>query len=317
MSVYTKLSDPELDTFLSTYLVGQVLDFEGIEAGIENSNYFVTTDQGRFVLTIFEQASVGGLKYCLELMAFLSDRALPSPRPIADARGEYLTTLKSKPAALVERLGGASIDTPGLEQCRLVGKTLGAMHQATQSYPPTRENERGPDWHAVTAAQIRGYLNPADKSLLDREMAFNTSFDFNYCKRGVVHADLFRDNVLFDGPKLSGLIDFYYAHSGPLIYDLAVTVCDWCFGNAETVFDQACAKALVDAYSRTRVVDAIEIEAWLPSLRAAGLRFWLSRLKDQIFPRHGHLTHIKDPTPFKTVLQHCQRHSDQLQSVWS
>lgn len=317
MSVYTTLSDPELDTFLSTYLVGQALDFEGIEAGIENSNYFVTTDQGRFVLTIFEQASVEGLKYCLELMAFLSDCALPSPRPVADARGEYLNTVKSKPAALVERLSGASIDTPGLEQCRLVGQTLGAMHQATQSYPSPRENERGRAWRAVTAEKIRGYLNPADKSLLDREMAFNTSFDFSFCKRGVIHADLFRDNVLFDGPKLSGLIDFYYAHSGPLIYDLAVTVCDWCFGNSETVFDQACAKVLIDAYSRTRVVDATEIEAWIPSLRAAGLRFWLSRLQDQIFPRHGHLTHIKDPAPFKIVLQHCQRHSDQLQSVWS
>tara|TARA_Y100000588_G_scaffold366410_1_gene432098 strand:+ start:954 stop:1631 length:678 start_codon:yes stop_codon:yes gene_type:complete len=225
--------------------------------------------------------------------------------------------VKNKPAALVERLGGASIDKPGIEHCRLVGKTLGAMHNAAQSYPATRENERGRAWRAVTAEQIRGHLNTADKSLLDREMVFSKSFDFSYCKRGVVHADLFRDNVLFEGPKLSGLIDFYYAHSGSLIYDLAVTVSDWCFGSDETVFNQPCAKALVQAYSETRVVDTMEIEAWLPSLRAAGLRFWLSRLKDQLFPRHGHLTHIKDPAPFKTVLQHCQLHSDQLQSVWS
>ena len=180
----------------------------------------------------------------------------------------------------------------------MVGQTLGAMHQATQSYAATRENERGWAWHAATAAQIRSHLDPADQSLLDRELAFIPNFDFGRCKQGVIHADLFRDNVLFDGAKLSGLIDFYYAHSGPLIYDLAVTVCDWCF-SSEAVFDQACAGALVDAYSSTRVVNAVEIEAWLPSLRRAGLRFWLSRLKDQLFPRDGQLSHVKDPNPFK------------------
>ena len=316
MAVYTKLSRTEVNGFLSRYRVGRLLDFVGVEAGIENSNYFVTTELGRYVLTIFEHASLDGLHYCLELTAFLADRSLPSPRPIRNASGDFLGNLKGKPAALVERLDGTSVDAPGLEQCRLVGKTLGAMHQATQSYPAIRENERGWAWHFATAAQIRDQLRPADQSLLDGELRFIPRFEFARCAQGVIHADLFRDNVLFDGPKLSGLIDFYYAHSGPLIYDLAVAVCDWCFTN-EAVFDRDSACALVDGYSSTRVIDDFEIEAWLPSLRAAGLRFWLSRLKDQLVPRPGQLTHIKDPNPFKVVLQHCQRHPDQLQSVWS
>ncbi len=316
MAVYTKLSRTEVEDFLSGYRVGQLLDFVGVEAGIENSNYFVTTNLGKFVLTLFEHASIDGLNYCLELMAFLSERSLPSPRPVRDATGKYLGILKDKPAALVKRLDGASIDVPGLEQCRLVGKTLGAMHQAAQSYPATRENERGWAWHRATASQIRGRLPQADQTLLDSELRFVPRFDFTCCSQGVIHADLFRDNVLFDGPKLSGLIDFYYAHRGALIYDLAVTVCDWCF-TSEAVFSRDSACALVGAYSSTRVISDAEIEAWLPSLRAAGLRFWLSRLKDQLFPRDGQLTHVKDPNPFKGVLQCCESQPDQLQSVWS
>lgn len=318
MSVYTNLSASELQDFLRLYRVGQLQDFVGVADGIENSNYFVTTDQGRFVLTLFEQATVDrdGLRYCLGLMAFLSEQSVPSAHPIRDANGNYLGVLKGKPAALVERLGGVSVEAPDLEHCRVIGATLGAMHAAARSYPETRENERGWAWHASTATQTRIHLSASEQTLLDSELAFMRRFDFNRCPQGVIHADLFRDNVLFEGPTLSGLIDFYYAHNGPLIYDVAVTVCDWCFSST-AVFDRTRAGALIGAYASTRVVTATEIEAWLPCLRAAGLRFWLSRLKDQLFPREGQITHIKDPSPFKAVLQACHRDSDELQSVWS
>jgi homoserine kinase type II len=316
MSVYTDLRGPELEDFLSRYNVGQLLDFVGIADGIENSNYFITTDQGRFVLTLFEHEQDNhGLHYCLALMAYLSEQAIPSARPMCDVSRNYLGTLKNKPTALVERLRGASVSSPSLGQCQIIGTTLATMHVAAQSYPAFRKNERGRDWHVETAAQIRDHLPAADQALLDTELAFLQAFDFGRCPQGVIHADLFRDNVLFEGSRLSGLIDFYYAHNGSLLYDLAVTVCDWCF-NSDAVFEEAKAHALVGAYATTRVVAVNETEAWLPCLRSAGLRFWLSRLKDRLYPRGGQLTHIKDPDPFKAILQACHRDTELLLSVW-
>ena len=131
----------------------------------------------------------------------------------------------------------------------------------------------------------------------------------------MIHADIFRDNALFNGDSLTGLIDFYYAHTGPLLYDLAVTVADWCFDNHGR-FDSISARAMTTAYANQRAVTGIEVAAWLACLRAAGLRFWLSRLRDQLFPRGGEITHIKDPDPFKAVLQACHSHAHELQSVW-
>jgi homoserine kinase type II len=314
MSVYTKVTASELESFLRRYTVGALRDHAGIAEGIENTNYFVTTDQGRFVLTLFEQTGAEELPYCLDLMAFLAEHAIPSAHPLADGAGEYLQHLKGRPAVLVRRLNGASIARPGRDHCRVIGSTIGRMHKVGLTYHATRENERGVVWHANTAMTIRGRLNPADRALLDAELDHRRRFDFDRLPQGVIHADLFRDNVLFEGHTLTGLIDFYYAHRGPLIYDLAVTVSDWCF--AADGFDADRAAAMVRAYAAQRPVAAMEIDAWLDCLRAAGLRFWLSRLRDQIFPRGGEITHIKDPGPFKAVLQACHRQAHELQSVW-
>lgn len=315
MSVYTNVTASELENFLKRYSVGVLRDYAGIAEGIENTNYFVTTDQGRFVLTLFERTAAKELPYCLNLMAFLADHAIPSAHPLADSAGEYLQMLQGKPAALVQRLDGASVADPDREHCRAIGSTIGRMHQVTLTYRATRDNERGVDWHANTATLIRDRLDPAAQAMLDSELDFLRRFDFGRLPQGVIHADLFRDNALFDGHRLTGLIDFYYAHFGPLIYDLAVTVSDWCFGRHGR-FDSDRARAMVQAYGSERAVVAREVDAWLACLRAAGLRFWLSRLKDRLFPRGGEITHIKDPAPFKAVLEACHSQPQLLQSVW-
>ncbi len=315
MSVYTNITASELDAFLRLYSVGSLRDYAGIADGIENTNYFVTTDEGRFVLTLFEQTRAEELPYCLSLMAFLAEHAIPSAHPVADSTGGYLQDLKGKPAVLVQRLNGTSVANPDNEHCRVVGATIGRMHTVTRTYQGTRENERGAAWREKTLVLIRDRLSPQDRATLDSEIAFQRRFEFGALAQGVIHADLFRDNALFEGHTLTGLIDFYYSHSGPLIYDLAVAVSDWCFGDHGR-FNADGAQAMVRAYAAERTIDAIELDAWLVCLRAAGLRFWLSRLKDQLFPRGGAITHIKDPDRFKSVIEACHGNSNLLASIW-
>jgi len=315
MSVYTKVSTSELRNYLRQYRVGALREFVGIADGIENSNYFVTTEDGRFVLTLFEQASVAGLRYCLSLMAYLAEHAVPCAHPIPDDSGDFLRTLNGKPAALVERLDGVSVADPSIEHCRAIGISLGALHSSAQSYQGHRENERGLTWHTNTAGRVRNHLPLPEQRLLDAELEFLRCFDFGRCSQGVIHADLFRDNALFEGPVLAGLIDFYYAYNGPLIYDLAVTVSDWCF-SSDGVLDIGRARTLVNAYASKRAITDAEKSAWIPCLRAAGLRFWLSRLHDRQFRRQGELTHVKDPNPFRAILESCRDRGDHLLSVW-
>ncbi len=315
MSVYTKVSTSELRNYLRRYRVGVLREFVGIADGIENSNYFVTTEDGRYVLTLFEHASGEGLRYCLSLMAYLAEHAVPCAHPIADDAGDFLHTLNGKPAALVERLDGVSVANPRIEHCREIGISLGALHTSAQFYQDHRENERGLAWHAITASRVRNHLSLSEQRLLDTELEFLRRFDLGNCSQGVIHADLFRDNALFEGPRLAGLIDFYYAHNGPLIYDLAVTVSDWCF-SSDGLLDIGRAQTLVNAYGSKRTITDVEKSAWIPCLRAVGLRFWLSRLHDRLFQRHGELTHVKDPDAFKAIIEACRDRGDQLQSVW-
>lgn len=315
MSVYTNVSAAELENFLGGYAVGELVDFVGIAAGIENTNYFVDTQDGRFVLTLFEQTVAEELPYCLDLMAFLAERGIPSAHPVADRAGRYLQRFKDKPAALVQRLQGAAVSNPDREHCRVIGATLARLHEVAANYPGIRENERGIGWHEKTAALVRDRLPDEDRALLDVELDFRRQFDFDRLPQGVIHADLFHDNALFADHVLTGLIDFYYSHSGPLIYDLAVTICDWCFDLHDGLHVDN-GRAMSRAYAGERAPNALEIDSWLACLRAAGLRFWLSRLKDLYFPRGGEITHVKDPEPFKAILVACNDRSDSFRAIW-
>lgn len=302
MSVYTTIERDELEAFLSHYSLGDLVDYEGISAGIENTNYFVTTSQDQYVLTIFEALSTDELPYFLDLMAHLAEHEVPSAHPMPDEQGKYLRTLKGKPAALVRRLAGHHIESANPAQCAEVGKALGHLHVVGQSFNGQRDNLRGPHWWQVTAHDLIPKLGPDEAELLQAELAFQRQHRHDALPHGVIHADLFRDNALFVDNHLTGIIDFYYACNDVLLYDVAVTVNDWCT-LPDGSLDPARLTALLEAYRSERPFSEAEHTAWTVMLRAGALRFWLSRLKDQYFPREGEITHIKDPNVFRGILE--------------
>lgn len=315
MSVYTVVEKGELEAFLRNYPLGKLLDYQGISAGIENTNYFVTTSEKALVLTLFENHTADELGYFLDLMAFLAEHGIPSAHPIADNHGHYLRELNGKPAALVMRLSGAGVEQPDVAQCRELGRALGKMHVAGQSFEGHRNNDRGPHWWYTTRETLVDKLDNADRELLDEELAFQRSHRFDTLPRGVIHADLFRDNALFEGNTLTGLIDFYYACNDVLLYDVAVTVNDWCSNNHGEL-DEAKTTAMLSAYRQERPFTSDEAEAWPVMLRAGALRFWLSRLQDMHFPREGELTHIKDPNVFRSILIARKEQTGLLRELW-
>ncbi len=301
MSVYTSVEQHPLEVFLSHYNLGKLVDYKGISAGIENTNYFVTTTTGEFVLTIFEQMTDEEVPYFLELMAYMDEHQVPSPHPQPDNEKKYLRRFYDKPAALVKRLSGHDVRNPNSQQCQALGVTLGHLHTVAPGFHLYRANPRGPHWWKVTAEKVMPHLNDAEKKLLQEEIHFQSTYQHFNLPRGVIHADLFRDNALFDGNVLSGLIDFYYACDDVLLYDVAITVNDWCsLENGE--LDSNRLHSLLDAYQHERPFTEEERKVWHVMLRAAALRFWLSRLHDLHFPREGELTHTKNPNEFKNIL---------------
>jgi homoserine kinase type II len=302
MSVYTRVENAQLETFLTHYDLGDLVAYQGINAGIENTNYFVTTTTGKFVLTLFEQLNHDELPYFLELMDYLAKHAIPTAQPLADQTGHYLRQLNGKPAALVKRLHGKELQMPTLAQCRALGESLGRLHTVSPDYHHYRANERGPHWWTLTAKRILPCMEKKEAKLLQEELEFQASYQNLDLPRGVIHADLFRDNALFEGDKLCGIIDFYYACNDVLIYDLAITVNDWCsLPNGD--LDEQRTQAMFQGYSDNRTLTPVEYQIWPVMLRAGALRFWVSRLEDFYFPRPGELTQIKDPNVFRQILQ--------------
>ena len=312
MSVFTSVSIQELQIWLQDYAIGELVDLKGISAGITNTNYFVTTKndngiQSKYVLTLFEQNAIEDLPYFIDLMSHFAAHGIPCPRPIADKKGHCLHMLNSKPAALVSCLAGQDIEAPNSAQCAEVGHVLAKMHLVGQSFETQfphhhSHNLRGAEWRIKTVALVMPHLSEADQQLLQTSMAFQSTFETSQLPAGVIHADLFRDNVLFDGDKIGGLIDFYYACHDVLAYDLAIAVNDWCI-QSDGSLDSLKLNAMLTAYQAVRPLNEAERDAWAGLLRIAALRFWLSRLHDQIFPHAGELTHAKAPDHFKAILK--------------
>ena len=311
MSVYTRVERPQLEAFLHNFNAGELVDYVGISAGIENTNYFVTTERSRYVLTLFEQLSADELPFFLNLMAHLAEQGVPTAHPLANVQGDYLDALCGKPAALVQRLSGGTLEQPDIEHCAAIGTALAQFHLAGQSYPQARANPRGPHWWREAVAKLHEHLPPEDAAKLDAEIKYQFSHRFDNLPRGIIHADLFRDNALFEGKNLSGIIDLYYACTDTLFYDVAVTVNDWCVTEAREL-DPDRTQALLSAYVAVRPLSVDERTAWPVMLRAAALRFWLSRLLDWHFPRAGELTHTKDPQAFARLLEAHQNHTPAL-----
>ncbi len=312
MAVFTSVSEADISAWLSNYSLGSLLDLQGIPAGIENTNYFVTTSNGRFVLTLFEKLTADDLPFYLNLMSHLARHGIPCPAPVADHNNRLLGELNGKPACIVSRLSGKSVMQPGAAHCAAVGAMLGQMHSAGQSFGDRMVNPRGAAWRAEAARQVKIFLSAPDAALLESEVALHAAHPMSELPRGVVHADLFRDNVLMDGERVGGLIDFYFACTDALLYDVAITVNDWCV-SAEGRLDAERARAMLNAYHAARPFTPAESKAWSLTLRVAALRFWISRLYDQHLPRDGEMVHAHDPEQFKRILQH---HIDATNPVW-
>lgn len=307
MSVFTTVTAEECQAWLANYAVGQLVNLQGIAAGIENTNYFVTTQREdgstqRFVLTIFEILKQHEIPFYLHLMAHLAAQHVPVAAPIANHAGDFLGELKGKPACLVACLTGKSLDVPHRQHCAEIGTALAKMHLAGQSYSGKMPNPRGAAWRSATLPKVLPFVDAARASLLQTEVSHFQQQAFSHLPRGIVHCDLFRDNALFDGDAMSGMIDFYFACEDVLLYDVAITVNDWCI-NPDGCLDTQRVSALLTAYQQIRTFTAEEQQAWQDMLCLAALRFWLSRLFDQFLPRAGEMTFAKDPDYFYHLLQ--------------
>jgi len=310
MAVYTEVDASTAAALMRVLDAGELRSLHGATSGIENTNYFVETSQGRWVLTVFERLTHAQLPFYLGLMQHLARRGLPVPEPRTDEHGQFLHTLAGKPAAVVNLLPGASVDAPDLRHCAALGAMLARLHQAALDYPLQQDNLRGLPWWRETVPVLRAHV-PADiAQRLDEELAFQERLHAapatRALPRGPVHADLFRDNALFDGPdeapRLSGVFDFYFAGVDHHVFDLAVCLNDWCVDLADGRLDEARAQALVQAYHAQRPLQAAELRALPGMRRAAALRFWLSRLSDWHLPRPASLLQPKDPVHFSRVL---------------
>lgn len=312
MAVFTTITEAELSAWLGDYSLGQLLELQGIASGIENTNYFVTTSNGRFVLTLFEKLSADELPFYLNLMAHLARHGIPCPAPMANRHNQFLGELAGKPACIVSRLSGRSTTTPDNAQCAAIGAMLGQMHIAGQSFSQIMPNPRGGAWRSATAPQVLPFVDAAQAALLTNEIALHAQQDLARLPQGLIHADLFRDNVLLIDDRVGGLIDFYFACTDALLYDVAITVNDWCM-NPDGHLDAARAQTFLRAYHAVRPLNEAEQAAWPLMLRLAALRFWLSRLFDKYLPRDGELIHAHDPGHFEHVLSN---HIATTQPVW-
>jgi homoserine kinase type II len=308
MAVFTEVSFDEAAALVARLGIGRLERLEGIVAGIENTNYFADTDRGRYVLTIFERLTAEQLPFYLYLMQHLAARGIPVPAPHADAAGELLHVLRGKPAAVVDRLSGAHELAPDARHCAAVGAMLARMHRAGLDFPRRQPNLRGLAWWRETVPRVRPFLEPGQRALIESELAFQEHLAatpaFEALPAGPIHADLFRDNVMFDAAgTLTGFFDFYFAGVDRFAYDLAVCLNDWCIDLASGRLEEDRAAAFVAAYDAERRLSGDELRLLPAMMRAGALRFWVSRLWDLHLPRDASMLEPHDPRHFERVLR--------------
>ncbi|MCW8200037.1 homoserine kinase [Verminephrobacter aporrectodeae subsp. tuberculatae] len=307
MAVFTEVPPQDARALLCHLQLGELLELRGIEGGIENTNYFLTSDQGEFVLTLFERLSAGQLPFYLYLMKHLALGGVPVPDPRADRNGDLLHSVCGKPAAVVNKLRGKSQLAPQGAHCAAMGALLARMHLVGRSFDRHQPNLRGLPWWNATAPLVLAHVGAPQVALLRSELAYQNhvaaSPAYAALPRGPVHADLFRDNVMFDGEELTGVFDFYFAGVDAWLFDLAVCLNDWCTDPASGAHDAARASRMLGAYQAVRRLSAAE-RALLPAmLRAGALRFWISRLWDFHLPREASMLTPHDPAHFERVLR--------------
>ena len=307
MAVFTPVSPPEASALLRQLGLGALQSLRGIEGGIENTNYFVSCDAGEYVLTLFERLTAEQLPFYLYLMKHLASAGIPVPDPQADAEGNILHSLCGKPAAVVNRLRGRSQLAPTAAHCAAVGAMLARMHLAGRSFEREQPNLRALPWWNSTAPVVLPHLSAAQAELLQSELAWQNqlalSAVYAALPRGPVHADLFRDNVMFDGEVLTGFFDFYFAGVDSWLFDMAVALNDWCIDLPTGAHNTERAKAFLRGYQTVRLLSAAELSLLPDMARAGALRFWISRLWDYHLPRDAAMLTPHDPTHFERVLR--------------
>ena len=307
MAVFTPVTEEQAALLMSQFGLGELTELRGIEGGIENTNYFATTDLGEYVLTLFERLNHSQLPFYLYLMKHLAEKGIPVPNPAANSDGDILHTLCAKPAAVVNRLLGKSQLSPQAVHCTAVGAMLAHMHLAGEDYNRSQPNLRGLAWWNDTVPVVLPYLEKDQARLLQSELAFQNHIAqgaaYKALPKGPVHADLFRDNVMFEGEKLTGFFDFYFAGNDTWLFDLSVCMNDWCIDLNSGEHAPERALAMLNAYQEVRSLRSAERQLLPAMLRAGALRFWISRLWDFHLPREASMLKPHDPTHFERVLR--------------
>ena len=301
MAVYTEVSDEELTRFIASYQVGALLSFKGIAEGVENTNYLLHTESGPFFLTLYEKrVAPADLPFFLGLMEHLANAGIRCPTPVRDAQGQSLRRLAGRPAALVTFLEGVWIRRPQVAHCAAVGQAMARMHLAGQNFSLSRANALGPSgWHALYARfkEHADEIAPGLGATIEQELEHLARHWPTDLVLGVIHADLFPDNVFFLGDQLSGLIDFYFACNDALIYDIAIALNAWCF-ESDHSFNMTKGQALLNGYQAVRSLKP-EGRRALPLLaRAAALRFLLTRAHDWLHTSAEAFVKRKDPLEY-------------------
>jgi len=326
MAVYTEVSFEEAKIFLHGLKLGTLQTLEGCSGGIENTNYFVTTDQADYVLTLFERLTAEQLPFYLRLMKHLAFHGIPVPDPAANSAGDVLHTLNGKPAAVVNRLRGRSELNPTEAHCCAVGETLARMHLAAQDFSMWQPNLRGLDWWNGTVPVVLPFLSTQQSDLLQSELAYQNHVTtlpaYGALPQGPIHADLFRDNVMFEthpgdatAAQLTGFFDFYFAGVDTWLFDIAVCMNDWCIDLDTGASDCARTRAMLGAYEKVRKLTTQERHLLPAMARAGALRFWLSRLWDFYLPREASMLRAHDPAHFERVLRQRASHPLTLASL--
>jgi len=316
MAVYTHLTNAQISTYLAPFNLGDLVDFKGISGGIENTNYFVTTlikgqPQQDFVLTLFEDLSFDEIPYFIDLTDHLVANNVTVPAPLRDRDGKALSTLADKPALLFPRFSGDHLARSeiGVSQCAIMGKELAHLHLAGQQFTTDRQSHRGPRWWSELGPRAAKYIDGEDATML---MMAIGQYDAMQSQQpdlptGVIHGDLFHDNALFHQGQLSATIDLYNASNDYLLFDVAITVNDWCIAPDGSI-DPSLYDSFLKAYASVRAFNDAEHQYWNAMLVASAMRFWLSRLETfhglDTHQRDEGVTVLKDPDVFRDILSH-------------
>ncbi len=307
MAVFTEVPFDTASQLFSDLQLGTLTTLKGCEGGIENTNYFASSDMGDYVLTLFERLTAQQLPFYLQLMKHLAQRGIPVPDPQANKHGDILLTVLGKPAAVVNRLKGTSQLQPAAGHCAAVGAMLARLHLAGRDYGRSQPNLRGLPWWNKTVPVVLPFLSAAQAALIQSELALQNHVyagaAYAALPRGPVHADLFRDNVMFEGNALTGFFDFYFAGVDSWLFDIAVSLNDWCIDLATGQRDAAREAAFLQAYNAVRPLAKAERQLLPAMLRAGALRFWISRLWDFHLPRDASMLTAHDPAHFERVLR--------------